>query len=291
MSKTIRIASRKSELALTQTKEVADYIRKHTDFEVEIIPMSTKGDQVLEKSLSQIGGKGLFVQELESALKTGAVDLCVHSLKDMPMDVDEAVPIIGYSKREDARDVLVLPEGIREWDRTKPIGTSSPRRRQQLLQQHPSLTIASVRGNIATRLRKLDEGQFGALILAAAGLHRLGLQDRINKYFSIQEMLPAAGQGILAIQGRLGEDYRYLEGFFCEESRLAAIAERAFVRELGGGCSAPVAAHAVVEEDRMKLYGFCDSYDGSFQMECASGPSEKAEQTGIGLARYMRDGM
>ena len=207
------------------------------------------------------------------------------------MNVAKELPILGYSAREDARDVLVLPKGVPVWDQTKPVGTSSIRRTMQLHKLYPDIETQPVRGNVLTRLQKLDDGEYGALILAAAGLRRLHLEDRITRYFEPEELLPAAGQGILAVQGRAGEAYRFLEGFFDEDSRVAAEAERAFVRELDGGCSSPITAYARVNGEQLILRGFCDTYDGSFAYESASGSRHQAEQTGIGLARYMRDGL
>lgn len=253
--------------------------------------MKTTGDRILDRTLDTVGGKGLFVKELEQALLDRRIDACVHSLKDVPMNVREELPILGYSKREDARDVLVLPRGVTVWDQAKPVGTSSMRRSMQLHKLYPDIETRPVRGNVLTRLRKLDEGEYGALVLAAAGLHRLHLEERITRYFDPEELLPAAGQGILAVQGRAGEDYRFLKRFFDEDSRVAAEAERAFVRELDGGCSSPVTAYARVNGEQLILHGFCDTYDGSFAYESASGSRHQAEQTGIGLARYMRDGL
>ena len=197
--------------------------------------------------LDEIGGKGLFVKELDQALRDKRTDLSVHSLKDMPVEIPEDLPVIGFSEREDPRDVLVLPEGISDpsqMDLTKPIGTSSRRRMLQAQELFPQARFESVRGNVLTRLRKLDEGQYSALILAAAGLRRLGLEKRISRIFSEEEIIPSAGQGILALQGRRGEDYTCLDGFFSPKSAIAAAAERGFVCALGGGCTSPIAAHA-----------------------------------------------
>ena len=163
--------------------------------------------------------------------------------------------------------------------------------RSGYIKMYSDIEICPVRGNVLTRLQKLDAGEYGALILAAAGLKRLHLEERISRYFEPEELLPAAGQGILAVQGRAGEDDSFLEGFFDDDSRVAAEAERAFVRELDGGCSSPVTAYARVNGEQLILYGFCDIYDGSFACESASGSRNQAEQTGIGLARYMRDGL
>lgn len=292
MTKTFRIGSRESMLAVAQAQLLMDYIRDNCPgITPELVTMKTTGDRILDRTLDAVGGKGLFVKELEQALMDGRIDACVHSLKDVPMNVTKALPILGYSGREDARDVLVLPTGVSVWDRTKPVGTSSLRRSMQLQKMYSDIEICPVRGNVLTRLQKLDAGEYGALILAAAGLKRLHLEERISRYFEPEELLPAAGQGILAVQGRAGEAYSFLEGFFDDDSRVAAEAERAFVRELDGGCSSPVTAYARVNGEQLILYGFCDIYDGSFACESASGSRNQAEQTGIGLARYMRDGL
>ena len=252
----IVIGSRDSRLAVVQSEMVRDFIlEKHPDMEVEILTMKTTGDKILDRTLDKIGGKGLFVKELDKALLEKHSDLSVHSLKDMPMEVPEDLPLVAFSKREDPRDVLVLPEGETELNPEKPLGCSSLRRTLQLKELYPDMECKSVRGNVQTRLRKLEEGQYGALVLAAAGLKRLGLAHRISRYFEPEEMIPAAGQGILAVQGRAGEDISFLEGFQDADVACAALAERAFVKYLDGGCSSPVAAHAVVEEGTLTLLG------------------------------------
>ena len=292
MKRIIRIGSRESVLAVAQAQLLIDYMKKNCEqIEPELVTMKTTGDRILDRTLDQVGGKGLFVKELEAALRDRRIDLCVHSLKDVPMDVPQDLPIIGCSAREDVRDVLVLPQGVTAWDHSRPVGTSSKRRAQQLETLYPDINCAPVRGNVQTRLKKLDQGDYGALILAAAGLKRLGLEARICRYFEPEELLPAGGQGILALQGRAGEDYHFLDGFFDADSMVAAEAERAFLRELDGGCSSPVAAYARVNGQQLILEGYCDTYDGSYARERASGSRTQAQQTGIGLARYMRDGL
>lgn len=256
----IIIGSRESVLAVRQSELVLDYLRKNfPDMQVELVTMKTTGDKILEKRLDEIGGKGLFVRELDLALGDGRTDLSVHSLKDMPAEIPRQLPVIGFSEREDPRDVLVLPAGIKavsEMDFSRPIGTSSRRRILQAQDLFPGARFESVRGNVLTRLRKLDEGQYSALILAAAGLRRLDLQERISRYFSTEELIPSAGQGILALQGRSGEDYSCLDGFISRQSAIAAAAERSFVSALGGGCTSPIAAHAEFTDDAMTLRGF-----------------------------------
>ena len=256
----IIIGSRESVLAVRQSELVLDYLRKnYPGMQAELVTMKTTGDRILEKRLDEIGGKGLFVRELDLALGDGRTDLSVHSLKDMPAEIPRDLPVIGFSEREDPRDVLVLPTGMKavsEMDLSRPIGTSSRRRILQAQDLFPGARFESVRGNVLTRLRKLDEGQYSALILAAAGLRRLDLQERISRYFSTEELIPSAGQGILALQGRSGEDYSCLDGFISRQSAIAAAAERSFVSALGGGCTSPIAAHAEFTDDAMTLRGF-----------------------------------
>lgn len=196
MSKLI-IGSRESRLAVVQAELVRDMLmRAHPGLEVEIKTYKTTGDMILDRTLDKVGGKGLFVKELEKALADGRVDILVHSCKDVPMEVDEKIPLVGAVKREDARDVLVLPEGAAELDLSRPFGCSSRRRAIQLLRLYTGCTVKPVRGNVLTRLEKLDRGEYGALVLAAAGIKRLGLEERISKYFDAGEIIPAACQGI-----------------------------------------------------------------------------------------------
>lgn len=232
-------------MALVQAEMVKQYISEaRPELIVRILPMTTAGDRILNRPLDQIGGKGLFVKELDQALAQGRIDLSVHSLKDVPMDLAPELPLVGFSVREDPRDVLVLPDGCGEIDFSKPVGCSSVRRMVQFKRLYPQARFKPIRGNVQTRLRRLDEGQYGATILAAAGLKRLGLEGRISRYFSVEEMIPAAGQGILAVQGRADESYEYLGGYTDEDARLCALSERAFIRRLGGGCTMPAAAYA-----------------------------------------------
>lgn len=288
--KNIVIGSRESKLAVIQSEQVLNYINENSDnIEATLLTMKTTGDKILDKTLDKIGGKGLFVKELEKALFDKRSDISVHSLKDMSMEVPEELPLIAYSKREDPRDVLVLPTGADDIDFSKPVGCSSFRRMLQLKELYPEIEFKSVRGNVITRLEKLDSGQYSALVLAAAGLKRLGLEGRISRYFEPEEMLPAAGQGILAVQGRKDEDYSYLNGYNNKESEYSAIAERSFVRFLNGGCSSPVAAFAVIEDDNMTLTGlYYDPDTGEYLKGSIKGEKKDGENLGIELARRLR---
>lgn len=291
MKNKITIGSRESKLAVLQSEMVRDYITEHNpDLTVEILTMKTTGDKILDRTLDKVGGKGLFVKELDHALLDGRSELSVHSLKDMPMEVPAELPLLAFSRREDPRDVLVLPEGVTELDRSKPLGCSSLRRTLQLRELYPDMEVASVRGNLQTRLRKLDEGQYSALILAAAGLKRLGLESRISRYFTEEEMLPAAGQGILAVQGRMDVDYAFLDGYCDADAWSAGSAERAFVRFLDGGCSSPVAAFGVVEGEELFLRGlYYNEETGNWFKDSIRGKREDAEALGIALAKQMKE--
>lgn len=288
----LRIGSRESHLAVIQSQIVMEQIAAaEPEAELELVTMKTTGDKILDKTLDKIGGKGLFVRELDQALRDGRADFTVHSLKDMPMQVPEDLPLAAFSSREDPRDVLVLPEGATELDKSKPIGCSSRRRQLQLKLLFPDMDIQPVRGNVQTRLAKLEAGQFSALVLAAAGLKRLGLEGRISRYFTTEEILPAAGQGILVVQTRRGMDTQCLRLVQDEKTACCAKAERAFVRALDGGCSSPVAAHAVAEGEKLTLTGFYVSEDERIQRKGSiSGGVTEAETLGSTLARILKEG-
>lgn len=282
------IGSRESALAMAQTKILQEYIRENCpDISTEILTMKTTGDKILEKRLDEVGGKGLFVKELDRALLENRTQLSVHSLKDMPMETDENLPILGFSRREDPRDVLILPKGAKKLNQALPIGTSSLRRELQIKKLYPEMKVEMIRGNLISRLKKLEEGRYSGLILAAAGLKRLGLQERIFRYFSCEEILPAAGQGILAVQGRKGMDYGFLEGFFDKEAQDAALAERAFVKRLGGGCSSPVAAYGVCEGEELVLKGLYYEAGGDYRLGQIWGERTDSERLGWELAEKM----
>lgn len=288
--KVIKIGTRESRLAVIQAEMTADYIRKNCkELTPKLVKMKTTGDKILNKTLDKIGGKGLFVKELDAALLEKRSDISVHSLKDVPMEVAQELPLLGFSKREDPRDVLVLPKGAENIDKTLPIGCSSARRIIQLRKLFTDIEVKSVRGNVLTRLEKLDRGEYGALILAAAGLKRLGLEERISRYFTTEEMIPAAGQGILAVQGRKGEDYSWLTEFFDEESTYCALAERSFVHTLNGGCSSPIAAYAVIENGKLQLTGlYAEEGSTVYVTGKIQGNPEDAAELGKKLAEQLK---
>ena len=242
------IATRESRLALWQAEHVRALLEHRLGAEVTLLPMTTRGDQILDRSLSKVGGKGLFVKELENALADRRADLAVHSLKDVPMDLPPGFTLAAVLEREDARDAWVSNRyaSLAELPQGAVVGTSSLRRVVQLAALRPDLRLEPLRGNLDTRLRKLDEGGYDAIVLAAAGLVRLGLGDRIRARFAATEMLPCAGQGALAIEARADDAalIARLEALTDRETRLAVAAERAVSRALGGSCSMPLAAHA-----------------------------------------------
>lgn len=287
--KQIRIGSRESRLAVIQSEIVMQAIHEYDpQIHMELVTMKTTGDKILDRTLNQIGGKGLFIRELDAALLNGRVDLTVHSSKDLPMETDPRLPLAAFSRRADPRDVLVLPEGADSIDFTKPIGCSSLRRKLQLQILFPEAVVAPIRGNVLTRLQKLDCGEFSGLVLSAAGLIRLGLEHRISRYFSVEEILPAAGQGILAVQTREGTDTAFLRTFADDVSRDCLSAERAFVRALDGGCSSPAAAFATVKGDTLDLKGMYVTKEGTLCFESVSGPRKSGENLGAALAEQMR---
>jgi hydroxymethylbilane synthase len=295
MSRPLIIGSRGSKLALWQAEHARErllLLDRQTNIHIEVI--KTTGD-VKKEPLSVIGGKGVFTKELEDALLDGRIDVAVHSLKDLPTILPEGLSITAICEREDPRDALVLAANS-EFDATALgnlprgaiVGTSSQRRLAQLRCWFgDALIINDLRGNVDTRIRKLDEGQYDALILASAGLVRLGLQDRISLRIPISHMLPAVGQGAIAIETRAGDEFalattRKLDHL---ETRLACLAERAFLRGLGGGCQLPIAAHARFEGDLLKLEGLVAKPDGSKRLQDSlSGPPEQAEEIGASLA-------
>jgi hydroxymethylbilane synthase len=257
MPDTTIIATRESRLALWQAEHVRELLQHRFGLSVELLGMTTRGDQILDRALSKVGGKGLFVKELENALEDGRAHLAVHSLKDMPVDLPAGFVLGAVLQREDPRDAFVSPRfaTLQQLPQGGRVGTSSLRRAAQLLALRPDLQIEPLRGNLDTRLRKLDEGHYDAIVLAAAGLKRLGLGARIASLFDSAQMTPAAGQGALGIEIR--EDATELGSTLSElvhrPSWLAVHAERAVSRALGGSCSVPLAAHAVWDGEQLCL--------------------------------------
>lgn len=274
----IRIGSRASRLAIIQSEIVMSKIKQISpEINLELVTMTTTGDQILDKTLEQIGGKGLFLKELDNALQSGKVDICVHSLKDVPVDGSSDLQIAAYFRREKPSDVLVLPNGCKKWDKRLPVGCASARRKMQFQMLHPEAVVQPVRGNVLTRLKKLDGGKYGALILAEAGLVRLGLQDRIFYRFSPEEMVPAAGQGIMAIQTKTSTYCELMRQLNDDEAALCAKTERQLSKELGGDCSSPIGCFAKIQGDWMTLYGFYGA-GNVLQRQWVSGKKEEASK-------------
>ncbi len=270
---------------------VMDSIRKHhPEIEIELVTMKTTGDMILDRTLDKVGGKGLFVKELDKALLEERVDITVHSFKDLPMEVLEKLPIVATSKREVANDVLILPKGQNTLDPTKPIGCASQRRTVQLKKLFPESFVAPVRGNVLTRLDKLDRGEYSALVLAYAGVKRLGLEDRISRIFTTEEMIPSACQGIVVVQARQGFDTSFLREFHDQESFEIGMCERAFVASLEGGCSSPIAAYATKLEDDIAFTGMYVAEDGQVQVSKIKSSKDEACTAAAELAQAFKGG-
>jgi hydroxymethylbilane synthase len=269
MIRELRIATRQSRLALWQAEYVADTLRRaHPGIEIEVIPMSTRGDEVLDRSLAKIGGKGLFIKELEVAMFEDRADIAVHSMKDVPWDLPKGMMIGAVLQRADPGDALASAGGIDALDALPEyakVGTSSLRRQAQLRHLRPDLIIEPVRGNVETRLRKLDDGDFHAIILAAAGLKRLGLGERITGRLTYDECLPAVGQGAIGIECRRDrEEVRAaIQAVEHEGTRRCVDAERSFAATLKASCESPVAAHGEIRDGELYLRGVVASPDGS----------------------------
>ena len=292
------IATRESRLALWQARHVQSLLeaRGHT---VSLLGMTTRGDQILDRSLSKVGGKGLFVKELELALEEGRADLAVHSLKDVPMELPEGFALACVLEREDPRDALVSPryERLADLPQGAVVGTSSLRRVVLLRAMRPDLRIEPLRGNLDTRLRKLDEGQYDAIVLAAAGLKRLGLEGRIRTIFEPDEMLPAAGQGALGIEVRASRQdlIDLLAPLASRQDQLATAAERAVSRAMGGSCSMPLAAHARWQGAELRIDAAWGDADGHAPLVRAlvqgqAATTAQAEALGQQAAQALRQG-
>ena len=288
MSIKIRIGSRESVLAVKQAQILIDAVRrKYPEIEFELVKIKTIGDKVLDRNLDAIGGKGLFIKELEQALADGSIDIAVHSYKDMPYEDSDEFPVVALSERESPFDALILPEGAKEPDKSKPVGSSSPRRTIQFDRLYGGHTFKPVRGNVLTRLSKLDNGEYSALILAQAGLNRLSLQNRISRVFTADEMIPSASQGILAVQGRRGEGYAFLDSFHSMESEIVSRGERRYLKTLGSSCSSPVAVYGRLNNSEILLTGMYVTEEGNVVTGKISGTADKAELLGETLANQL----
>lgn len=277
----IRIGTRSSKLALAQTKIIADEIL-HTwpDVKIDIVHITSSGDKNMSAFSSEPSGiKGMFTRELEYALINHEIDFAVHSLKDLPAEINPDLPVIAYSKRGDPRDALIVNH-----EGNEVIGTSSLRRKLQLERLYPDKKIIPVRGNINTRIRRLDDGEFWGLVLAVSGLERLGQVHRITRIFSPDEIMPAPAQGILACQGRLGENYDYLSCVNDSDSQDSALAERSFSRALNASCNVPLGAYAEINNDMLTLRGLYIDDAGKFRRGKITGFRRDAESLGKKLA-------
>jgi hydroxymethylbilane synthase len=293
--KALRIGTRGSALALWQARSIARALREATGVEPEIVIIKTSGDKFQQTSFSQIGTKGIFIKELEDALLEARIDLAVHSMKDVPTEMPEGLTIAAIEKREDVRDALIsssgatlalLPQGAR-------VGTSSLRRQSQLLYARRDLRMLELRGNVDTRIEKLKRGDYDAIVLAKAGLDRLGLSGNISQVLPHDVSLPAAGQGAIGIEARTGdaETLRALTALEDAETRSAVTAERAALAGLGGGCQVPIGAWGRIENAKLALDVAVLSPDGTQRMwEKDSGSPEEAEAIGKRVAKKLRDG-
>jgi hydroxymethylbilane synthase len=277
-----------------QAEHVQSLLRAaHPELPVELVPMSTQGDRVLDRALAEVGGKGLFVKELEVAMQEGRADIAVHSMKDVPSELPPGFAIVAVLPRANPLDAFIsrrfrrfedLPRGAR-------VGTSSPRRQAQLRHARPDLRLELLRGNVDTRLRRLDEGELDAILLACAGLERLGIEHHITQQLSIELSLPAVGQGVIGIESRADDERSRaaLAALHHADSFTRLVAERSFAATLGGSCHSPIAAHAMLDAGRLTLHGFIGAPDGSeTYRDRAAGPVAEAASLGRELARRMQ---
>ncbi|MDP2681875.1 MAG: hydroxymethylbilane synthase [Deltaproteobacteria bacterium] len=298
MKRKIKLGSRGSQLALWQANWVKSELgKRYKNLEVEIIKIKTTGDKILDVPLAKVGGKGLFVKEIEEALLGKRIDLAVHSMKDVPTDFPNGLHLAAITEREDPRDAFIISQKLKVKSQKfkdlaygASIGTSSLRRSSQLLNVRPDLKIEQLRGNLNTRLRKLNEGHFDAIILAAAGLKRLGWSERITEYLSPEISLPAIGQGALGIETRIDDkEINELTAFFDHPATSISVrAERALLKKLEGGCQVPIAAYGEVKNNQLKLIGLVASIDGKrIIKDSITGQIDRAEAIGIELAERL----
>lgn len=292
-ARTLRIATRKSPLALWQANFVKDRLEAlHPDLQVELVPMSTQGDKILDTPLAKVGGKGLFVKELETAMLEGRADIAVHSMKDVPVEFPDGLGLHTICEREDPRDAFVSNHfnQIDELPQGAVVGTSSLRRQCQLRAARPDLVIRDLRGNVNTRLAKLDAGEYDAIILAAAGLKRLEMAHRIAAFIEPEQSLPANGQGAVGIECRLDDHelHALLAPLEHPETRIRVLTERAMNRALQGGCQVPIGAYALVQGEEVWLRGLVGSPDGSHVIrDEIRGPLSEGEALGHTLAQRL----
>lgn len=295
MPEKLVIATRESRLALWQAEHVkAKLSALYPNTRVELLKMTTRGDQILDKTLSKVGGKGLFVKELETALLDGRADLAVHSLKDVPVDLKSPFQLACVMEREDPRDAFVSNDyaSLADLPAGAVVGTSSLRRESQIRERYPHLEVKPLRGNLDTRLRKLDEGQYAAIILAAAGLKRLQLSERIRDYIAIEDSLPAAGQGALGIEilEARTDMYALLQALQHTPTQQCTLAERAVSLALGGSCQVPLAAHATQQEGQMHIDALVASTDGKIILRASlTGDAAQAEKLGLQVAEQLKE--
>ncbi|MFZ3072060.1 MAG: hydroxymethylbilane synthase [Thermodesulfobacteriota bacterium] len=290
--KLLKIGTRASMLALWQANWVKSEIEKRHGLTVELVKIKTTGDKITDVPLAKVGGKGLFVKEIEEALLSREVDLAVHSMKDVPTVFPEGLFLKAITKREDPRDALISRHGkkLLELPKGANIGTSSLRRQSQLLKARPDLNIGQLRGNLDTRLKKLEQGVYDAIILAGAGLNRLGLAEKITELIEPDVMLPAIGQGALGIETRTDDAYvnGLVEFFDHHDTSVAVRAERAMLKRLDGGCQVPIAAYGIVKGDELRLTGLVASVDGlRIIKDVISGKATDAETLGVTLGERL----
>ncbi|KXW55952.1 hydroxymethylbilane synthase [Ferrovum sp. PN-J185] len=289
----ITIATRESRLALWQAEHIrSQLLQLYPQLEVSLLGMTTQGDQILDRTLSKVGGKGLFVKELEIAMEQGKARLAVHSMKDVPMELPPLFNMIVVGEREEATDAFISNKytHLSELPNGAVVGTSSLRRECQLRERYPHLTITSLRGNLDTRLRKLDQGEYDAIILASAGLKRLGLGNRIKANISLTDSIPAVGQGALAIEFRHDDKEleQLLQPLINQETAYCVLSERTLSRQLAGSCDVPLGAHATINNGQLTLHAFVGRPDGSLIIRAsATGRAEDYQTIGLDAAKQL----
>lgn len=286
----IRIGTRASALALWQAEWVkAELENRYPEMEVSLTKIKTQGDKILDVPLAMVGGKGLFVKEIEEAMLRGEIDIAVHSMKDVPTIFPEGLSLRCITEREDCRDIVILRPGVKTWKELPlgaRIGTSALRRKSQLLHIRPDLKMVDIRGNVQTRIQKLTDENLDAIILAAAGMHRLGYTSQIGEYLPVDVSIPAIGQGALGLESRIDDDETnaLIDFFNHPETDWAVRAERAFLRRLEGGCQVPIACHGTVENETLTLTGFVSDCEGVRCLKkTISGSVHDAEKIGASL--------